>query len=362
LLHITAGSVAETFIGVKRAELSGLRWNAAVPQSFQRDCARPRSTTTLRTARSIGARFGVWRSKPGPVSARKEPGPKEGSTMRRLVWVLLAGLVPAAAAAETTNVWERSYSIAGRPDLHVIGNDGSVTVTPGEGKDIRVRVTTRGWRIGRDGVAIADRRSGDRLELEVRRPRHYFSLFLSSHSIRIEVLVPRDADLEVDTGDGAVSVRSLHGRCELHTGDGSIHLEDIKGEMHLRTGDGGIRAVRLDGALKAHTGDGGIHVDGRFDDLELDTGDGAIVVEAETGSTLGDGWTLHTGDGPLTLRLPTNLRADLDAHTGDGGIDVDLPVVVSGSMRRNFLRGTLNGGGPPLRISTGDGSIRIEKL
>jgi hypothetical protein len=283
--------------------------------------------------------------------------------MRRLAWVLLASLLPAAASGSPANQWEKTYAISGRPDLHVVSDDGSVTVAPWDRKSVGVRVTTRGWRIGtRSGVTIEERQSGDHLEIEVRRPHRYLSFLWSPHSIRIEIETPRDADVEIDTGDGGVSVRSLVGRCVLHSGDGSIDLEDVRGEMRLRTGDGRIRAVHLDGMLMAHTGDGAIRVNGRFDALDLTTGDGTIIAEATTGSRLGTGWTIHTGDGPMTLRLPGNLSADIDAHTGDGAISVDLPVVVSGSMRRNSLRGTLNGGGPPLRVTTGDGSIRIEAL
>jgi hypothetical protein len=38
-----------------------------------------------------------------------------------------------------------------------------------------------------------------------------------------------------------------------------------------------------------------------------------------------------------------------------------MPVTVSGSLEHTRIRGKLNGGGPLLEITTGDGSIRIGK-
>ena len=113
--------------------------------------------------------------------------------------------------------------------------------------------------------------------------------------------------------------------------------------------------------LRVHTGDGPIRVNGRFDQVQLETGDGRIEAEARSGSKIGSGWRVHTGDGNVTLRLPSDFSADIDAHTGDGRISLDLPVTVSGAITGHSVRGKLNTGGPELYIRTGDGSIRLER-
>ena len=102
-----------------------------------------------------------------------------------------------------------------------------------------------------------------------------------------------------------------------------------------------------------------MNVRGRFDALDLRTGDGGIEAAAETGSKVEAAWSLSSGDGGITLRLPEGLGAELDAHTGDGGIVFDKPVTVTGAISRNEVRGTLGAGGLPLRIRTGDGGIRL---
>ena len=42
---------------------------------------------------------------------------------------------------------------------------------------------------------------------------------------------------------------------------------------------------------------------------------------------MSDNWDITTGDGSVSLYLPTGFGAELDAHTGDGTIRNDLDVV-----------------------------------
>ena len=68
----------------------------------------------------------------------------------------------------------------------------------------------------------------------------------------------------------------------------------------------------------------------------------------------------NSGDGSMELLLPADFAADLDAHAGDGAISLGMPVVVSGALSRSRIQGALNGGGPLLRLWSGDGSIQID--
>ena len=122
-----------------------------------------------------------------------------------------------------------------------------------------------------------------------------------------------------------------------------------------------IRTSTLSTEIRATAGDGHIRVAGRFDGLELTTGDGHIDARALPGSTVSSSWTLHAGDGSVTLQLPEAFAADVDLHTGDGHINLDLPLSVEGRLGHNNIHGKLNGGGNLLTVHTGDGSINLEK-
>jgi DUF4097 and DUF4098 domain-containing protein YvlB len=187
-------------------------------------------------------------------------------------------------------------------------------------------VTTVGWRIAPGEVTITESQTGDRVDIEVRLPKNRTGWGAGQRSITVALRVPKQADLSVHTGDGS------------------------------------IRATGLSGRLRADTGDGHVNVRGRFDVLDLRTGDGGIEAAAETGSRVEAAWSLRSGDGGITLRLPEGFGADLDAHTGDGGIVLDKPVTVTGTISPNTVRGKLGAGGLPLQIHTGDGSIRLTGL
>ena len=77
------------------------------------------------------------------------------------------------------------------------------------------------------------------------------------------------------------------------------------------------------GRVEADSGDGSIELAGRFEALDVRTGDGAVRLDVLDGSALKTDWSVNTGDGSITLRLPANLDAELDAHTGDGGVHAD---------------------------------------
>jgi hypothetical protein len=272
---------------------------------------------------------------------------------------VMAMMGPAARADD----WSKSYPISGRADLHVETDDGSVTITSSDQKEIYAHVMTSHYKIGESDVRIQESQNGDSVNISVKMP-HFNWGFWGNHggSVRVELRVPRELNLDVHTGDGNVTSDTVTGHIRIDTGDGNINATALKGDMFMHTGDGHIEASNLDGTLKVDTGDGHVTVGGRFDSLDLHTGDGNIDASATNGSKVMNGWVLHSGDGRINLRVPGDLSADLDAHTGDGSITVDLPVTVSGSMGHSSVRGKMNGGGGQLKITSGDGSIHVEKL
>ena len=264
----------------------------------------------------------------------------------RLVMMALAGvssLALASPAHSGTGEWSKDFKISGRAELRVEVDDGRITLTGSDSKQIEARVIVTGWKMGPDGVQVYDRQTGDRVELDVRLATLNRWLNVGERSVRVELRVP----------NGLLA--------NLHTRDGSISLDGVSGTFRLRTGDGRVEATRVDGTLDADTGDGSIRVRGRLDGMALHTGDGSIEAEVATGSKITTGWDVGTGDGHVTLRLPSNFGAELDAHTNDGKIEVDFPVTTTRTVSGNDVRGKLNGGGPVLKVRTGDGAIHILK-
>ena len=262
--------------------------------------------------------------------------------LKRLSLAILAVSAIATLPAYADE-WSKTYTLTGKPDLRVETSDANIRVSVWDQNTIEAKVTTTRYKIGEGGITIEEHQNGDMVEIEVRHPRHGLIVDWGQHRVDVEIHMPREGKVKLSTGDGRIEIGGLKGEMDLHTGDGSETLDGV------------------DGKLRASTGDGHITANGRFDELDLKTGDGRVEVRAAVGSSLSSGWRLETGDGGVTLEVPGDLAADVDLHTGDGQIDLDMPVTTEGKLRRNEIHGKLNGGGSPLMIHTGDGSIHLKK-
>lgn len=287
--------------------------------------------------------------------------------MRRFclaVFALAAMTLAASAFPLSTHAddWNKTYKLTGRPTLRVITNDAHVDLYNSAGNEIDAHVTTNGWPIGDRGVRINESQNGNEVDLEVRIPSFHFFFGWNNRSVRIELRVPHDADLDVSTDDGSVTSQPFHGQVRISTGDGNIEANGLSGQVRLHSGDGHIHGTDFDGELRADSGDGRINVAGRFDTLSLESGDGSVTAEIASGSKIANDWSIRSGDGSVTLLLPDGLNADLDAHTGDGHITLDFPVTTSGVISGSNVHGKIGSGGPPLIVHTGDGSIHISKI
>ena len=262
--------------------------------------------------------------------------------MKRLSLVILAASVLAVLPAHADE-WSKTYNVTGKPELRIETSDANIRVTTWHQNTIEAKVIPARYKIGEGGIRVEEHQTGDSVEIDVRYPHHNFNVEWGQHKVDIIVQMPREGRVNLRTGDGKIDIAGLKGEMDLHSGDGSENLEGVDGKLHASTGDGHI---------SAH---------GRFDELELKTGDGHVEVRATAGSTLAAGWRLETGDGNVSLEIPSELSADVSLHTSDGHIDLDMPIVTEGKIRQNEVHGKLNGGGSLLTIRTGDGSIHLRK-
>jgi len=270
----------------------------------------------------------------------------------------LLALIAAPALAEHAS---RHFDVSGKPTLSIDARDGNVRVSPGAPGRIDIEVETHGWQIGNGGVKIVAEQQGNQVHFEVHEPSGWlvFSLRVNRR-VAIDVHVPPELTLDVSTGDGSVTVGDLTGDIHLHTGDGNVDAQRLKGDLAIESGDGRVSVMGHDGRLRARSGDGHMSAHGRFDRLDVGTSDGSVDVDVLPRSRVVDEWRVTSGDGPVTVRLPRDLAADLDVHTGDGRITTDLTVAVTGTVTSQTLRGRLNGGGERITVHTGDGSVHVE--
>jgi hypothetical protein len=260
---------------------------------------------------------------------------------------------------------EKRFTVTGTPELKLTTFDGAVEIRSGDAKTVLVEIEKRGpTQEAIDELKVDATQEGDRIEVEVKKPRKDATLLGFGHvssTAKLIVTMPKDGQVNARSGDGAIRIDRVHGRLELRTGDGSVRATDVSGQISVATGDGSVTIDNAEGDLDVDTGDGGVSVAGKLGVVKLHTGDGSITFRAEAGSTMKDDWSIVTGDGGVSLYLPPDFAAQLDAHTGDGSIRNELKIdSESGEANRRSLRGTLGAGGKTLRIRTGDGGIRLK--
>src|ERR1700745_1415348 len=123
--------------------------------------------------------------------------------LARLAALAALALLASSFAAGSARAEEstRSYTVNGRARVHVDSNDGSVRVTTGDSKQVELRVIYNGYTMDRN-LTVTSNQSGDQVQVSA-RTRSGISFGWGNHrTLRIEVHMPRDADLNVDTGDG----------------------------------------------------------------------------------------------------------------------------------------------------------------
>jgi hypothetical protein len=268
---------------------------------------------------------------------------------------------------------EKRFVVNGQADLSLRTFDGSIQLKSWDKNEVLVEIERHGPdQQAAESLTVNTRQEGNRIIVDAPAPREerdgiHIGSF-QSPSVSLIVTAPRKVSVDARTSDGSISAEDLAGAVELNTGDGSIRTRRIEGSLRVRTGDGSISVTDAAGRVEADSGDGSVELAGRFDVMDVRTGDGSVRLDVHDGSALKSDWSVNTGDGSITLRLPANLDADLDAHTGDGGVHADGLLVQAERDPENrdrkdtdSLRAQLGKGGRTLRLRSGDGSITISR-
>lgn len=262
---------------------------------------------------------------------------------------------------------EKRFKVDGVPDLELVTFDGSIEVRGSDRPDIVVEIEKAGSSQEIvDSIKVVAEQDGNRVRVEARGPdtsEWMIGIGSISRRARLVATVPRGCNLLADSRDGSIKIERLKGRLELRSGDGSVQGYDLDGDLLVDTEDGSIKLQSITGKLDARTGDGSLSVEGRLAAARLRTEDGSVRFRIERGSAMEEDWEVRTGDGTVSLQVPDEFAAEIDASTGDGSVraDADLGLRTASEDSRGRLEGTLGSGGRRLTIRSGEGSIVLRR-
>jgi hypothetical protein len=294
----------------------------------------------------------------------------------------LSVILPTTAALAAEGNFEKTLTVSGTPNVSVSEGSGYIHVYPGSDNQVHIKGhvhSNPNWFGGDADAQVKEIVASPPIVQEGNTitiaPRHADSDLFHNISIDYDITTPKATALKAHTGSGSIEIGGIQGLSSAGSGSGSIHIDNIGPNARITTGSGRIQATNVHGAaslqtgsgdlelaltaagdVKAQTGSGSIHIDGVAGALRAGTGSGSIEVAGNPT----DEWRLDTGSGSIRLHLAPNAKFNLNAGTGSGTIHVNQPMLTQGDMNKHHVTGTINGGGPTLRASTGSGSITLE--
>jgi len=284
-------------------------------------------------------------------------------TLRTLATSASLALLSAALFAADRN-FERTLSTGTSPNVSVSTGSGNVRLKPGSDNQVHISGhihAGNGWFGGNDvesridqiasnppivqngnDIIIGERHSGDRYR---------------NISIDYEVALPRASSIEASTGSGDVDLQDVGAKFKGSSGSGNVRAKNVHGAANLETGSGDIELDQsAPGDVRAQTGSGSIRLNNVSGGLKAGTGSGDI----ELSGTPATDWKIDTGSGSVRLTLGSAAHFNLSASTGSGSIRTQQPIAMQGEINHHHVNGTVNGGGPTLRINTGSGDVEIK--
>jgi hypothetical protein len=146
-----------------------------------------------------------------------------------------------------------------------------------------------------------------------------------SWSVTYEIFVPAQADLSLETLNGAIDLSGVQGKLRFTTVNGAIGLRQIGGD---------VTGATVNGAL-------------------------TVVLS-------GDGWegaglSVQTVNGAVSLAVPSIYAAHIQMGNRIGQVETNLPVTITkvGLLGHRIDNG---GDGAPVRLSTVNGALALKEL
>ena len=168
-------------------------------------------------------------------------------------------------------------------------------------------------------------------------------------------------DINVESGIGNIELVSVAGKVIAKTGGpGKVVLKECQGDINVESGVGNIELGSITGEVIAKTGGPG-KVVLKECQSGVEAASGVGNIHAEIPTQLMHPWTLRTsGPGKIEVVLSSKTAVNIDAET-NGSISSDIPIQIQGLLTKHKLKGTLNGGGPLLKLRTSLGEIRLKE-
>jgi hypothetical protein len=237
-----------------------------------------------------------------------------------------------AAAAQMRATFSNP-NVPGTLEVEIVS--GSIAVIGGAGKDVVVDVKGGEARRERTAPQGMRRIGGGGSQIEVHEERNVVKVESDGMGHQdLEIQVPQRTSLKLETvNNGAIRIENVEGEIEAQNVNGHITLTNVSGTVIANTVNGKISMSLLKGSAKP--------------------------------------MSLTTLNGAIDVTLPADLKATLKMRADNGDIYADFEMAVKneqtqtknkrGWSSETMTVGSINGGGPEIRLQTMNGKIYVRK-
>ena len=246
-----------------------------------------------------------------------------------LIFTLALLFSTGASAADRTIHKTLPFDANGR--LSLVTHNGTVTVTTSNQPRIDITARIEPARFGDDSdvgkvdVRISGSGNSVRVETNYDAINNHFSWLVDGNHelppVHYTIALPPGGSVDIDDHNATVRVTGVQGDVTVNAHNGNIDLNGIGGAA----------------SVDAHNAD--VHV---------------------AFNRFARGSEIETHNGAIDVQMPATARFKVNARGHHLNVESDFPAVTR-EMDRDAFMGDVNGGGPELRITTHNGSVRLKR-
>jgi len=302
--------------------------------------------------------------------------------------LFLVALSSTALAARVEQVEERSFPLAKEGSVSVKNVAGEILIHAWDEEEVRMVATKWARALTEkraqellDAIEIEITSKEDRLDIGTEFPWWKSLSPTSSVWVDYELWIPlsakaraqsvsgsiqvaeRKSSVFAKTVSGAIELVSIVGDVEARTTSGEIQMEEVKGDsIVVDTTSGRVTLEEVEGIIEIHTVSGRAKViksKGAVKSIRTTSGD--IWVELEEIRETAPSMLLSSTSGDVSLFLPEDISADIDAQTTSGRISFEFRIRIDGELEKGRLQGIIGEGGMKIRLKTISGDIALRE-
>lgn len=250
--------------------------------------------------------------------------------MRKASLIPCLLLIAAAAHAADKRI-HKTVPLAANGSVSVDTHNGTIVVNTWSQPtvDVTARIEPGDWGSQDDvndtDVKVSASSSDVRIETDYSGVGSHITWFGVTRNLPLVhyvISVPATARLSITDHNASVRVTGLRNDVRVNSHNGSVEVADLDGSADIETHNGDIRVGYRNFARSS---------------------------------------SFETHNGGIDIRLPAGAKFHVNASGHHMDVDSDFPTMVTRAPHEGRYVGDINGGGPELRVSTHNGSLRLRK-